>query len=94
MKNRRDICSTKDAGWISYPGLPGPILTGCMASPAFKSRFCQEHQVWTCESNKSEEETGMYKVLQQFAVTLQCQTEKCKSVKCYLYNTTIVEVAQ
>ena len=23
----------KDAGYISYPGLPGQIKTGCMASP-------------------------------------------------------------
>lgn len=45
MKNRRDICGAKDAGWIQYPGLPGCIKTGCMASPAFKSPFCAEHKV-------------------------------------------------
>ena len=34
MKNRRDICLARDAGAISYPGLPGHIKTGCVASPA------------------------------------------------------------
>ena len=43
MKNRRDICYTKDAGFVHYPGFPGQIKTGCVASPAFKSRFCQQH---------------------------------------------------
>ena len=43
MKNRRDICSAKDAGYVEYPGLPGRIKTGCMASPAFKSRYCNQH---------------------------------------------------
>lgn len=45
MKNRRDICGAKDAGWIQYPGLPGCIKTGCMASPVFRSPFCAEHKV-------------------------------------------------
>ena len=50
MKNRRDICLVKDAGSISYPGLPGQIKTGCTASPAFKSRFCEKHRVRSCSS--------------------------------------------
>ncbi len=48
MKNRRDICLAKDAGSIQYPGLPATIKTGCMASPAFKSRFCHQHKVRSC----------------------------------------------
>lgn len=47
MKNRRDICSARDAGWINYPGLP-KVITGCMASPSYKSRFCKEHHVRSC----------------------------------------------
>ena len=45
MKNRRDVCLAKDAGFIQYPGLPGRIKTGCMATPAFKSRYCTQHTV-------------------------------------------------
>lgn len=48
MKNRRDICFAKDAGSIQYDGLPGHIKTGCMASPAFKSRFCHQHTTRSC----------------------------------------------
>ena len=33
MKNQREVCLAKDAGYITYPGLPGRIKTGCMASP-------------------------------------------------------------
>jgi len=48
MKNRRDVCLAKDAGFIQYPGLPGHIKSGCMATPAFKSRYCSEHSVRVC----------------------------------------------
>ena len=48
MKSRRDICYSKDAGSIQYPGLPGHIKTGCIASPSFKSRFCSSHDVHSC----------------------------------------------
>lgn len=58
MKNRRDICLAKDAGWIRYPGLPGQVVTGCMASPAFKSRFCQEHQVRSCVRESTDNPIG------------------------------------
>ena len=40
MKNRRDVCYAKDAGFIQFDGLSGLIKTGCSATPAYKSRFC------------------------------------------------------
>ena len=48
MKNQREVCLAKDAGYISYPGLPGRIKTGCMASPSFKSHFCTQHKIQSC----------------------------------------------
>ena len=57
MKNRRDICYAKDAGFLHYPGLPGQIKTGCVASPAFKSRFCHLHCALSCSSYSKEEGT-------------------------------------
>ena len=59
-KNRRDVCNAKDAGYISYPGLPGHIKTGCTASPAFKSRFCSEHSSRTCITDDSNMQEGRY----------------------------------
>jgi len=54
MKNRRDICFAKDAGTVSYPGLPGHIKTGCIASPAYKSRYCKDHQPRSCKISTTE----------------------------------------
>ena len=48
MKNRRDVCMAKDVGYIFYEGLPGSIHTGCVNSPAFKSRFCKDHEEYAC----------------------------------------------
>ena len=49
MKNRRDVCYAKDAGFIEFDGLPGSIKTGCPATPSFKNRFCQNHKNQACE---------------------------------------------
>ena len=56
IKNRRDVCLAKDAGYIEYPTLPGHIKTGCMASPHFKSRYCKSHTPRACSSD----EAGMF----------------------------------
>ena len=39
MKNRRDVCYAKDAGYVEFDGLSGSIKTGCQATPAYKSRY-------------------------------------------------------
>ena len=43
MKNQRDVCMAKDAGFAEFTGLPGKIKTGCTHTPAFKNRFCESH---------------------------------------------------
>ena len=48
-KNMKNQCLTKKAGYITYPGLPGRIKTGCMASPAFKLWFCTHHKIRSCK---------------------------------------------
>lgn len=55
MKNRRDVCYAKDAGFIEFDGLPGYIKTGCAATPAFKSRYCSAHDNQACNLLYSEE---------------------------------------
>lgn len=50
MKNRRDICFAKSAGFIEFNGLPGSIMTGCQASPGYKSRYCNQHRIHACDS--------------------------------------------
>ena len=60
MKNHRDICAAKDAGSIHYHGLPGQIKTGCMASPAHKSRFCVQHSPQSCDNNSEGADIYIY----------------------------------
>ena len=43
MKNRRDVCYAKDAGYVEFDELSGSIKTGCQATPAYKSRYCEQH---------------------------------------------------
>ena len=55
MKNRRDVCFAKDAGFVEFEGLPGLIKTGCTASPAYKSQYCDLQKNHACELSHSEE---------------------------------------
>lgn len=42
-KNRRDVCSATEAGFIEYPNLPGKIKSGCQATPIRTSKYCIRH---------------------------------------------------
>lgn len=55
MKNYRDVCHAKDAGFIEFEGLEGSIKTGCSASPDFKSRYCVHHKHQACDLLSSEQ---------------------------------------
>lgn len=55
MKNRRDVCYAKDAGYIQFDGLEGSIKTGCTATPTFKSRYCTKHINQACTAVSSVE---------------------------------------
>ena len=62
MKNRRDVCHAKDAGFIEFDGLSGSIKTGCVATPAFKSRYCSKHINQACtliSADETDEDLGM-----------------------------------
>ena len=48
MKNHRDVCYAKEAGFMEFEGLSGSIKTGCPSTPAFKSRYCSEHKDYAC----------------------------------------------
>lgn len=43
MKNNREVCSAKLAGYSEFSGLPGRIQTGCPNTPVPKSRYCPLH---------------------------------------------------
>ena len=49
MKNRRDVCYAKDAGYVEFDGLSGSIKTGCQATPAYMSRYCEQHKPFACD---------------------------------------------
>ena len=75
MKNQHDICYAKDAGFVHYPGLPGQIKTACVASPAFKSRFCHQHSTRSCPSSISKKEgTCTCTYMYQYIVTNSTHT--------------------
>ena len=44
LKNHRDVCYAKDAGFIEFDGLDGSVKTGCQSTPDYKSRFCKDHK--------------------------------------------------
>lgn len=43
MKNQREVCMARDAGYTTYGGLAGSVKTGCPNTPAYKCRYCKEH---------------------------------------------------
>ena len=52
MKNRRDVCMARDAGYTVYENLPGVVKTGCMNSPEPNSRHCKLHRIRACNPSK------------------------------------------
>ena len=63
MKNHRDVCSAKDAGFAEFEGLPGNIKTGCPNTPELKSRFCSKHSptvvTQQCSDSQYEDQQGI-----------------------------------
>lgn len=53
MKNHRDICLARSAGVIEFKNLPGQITTGCVNTPAYKSRYCVDHTPSTSASGSN-----------------------------------------
>ena len=43
MKNHRDVCAAKEAGYAEYEGFPVKVKTGCTNTPMFQSRYCAAH---------------------------------------------------
>ena len=56
MKNRRDVCYAKDAGFIQFHGLTGSIKTGCPETPDYKSRYCSLHKSQACDLQRYDED--------------------------------------
>ena len=56
MKNRRDVCMARDAGYTTYEGLPGAVKTGCMNSPELGARHCSLHKVRACNPFTGDED--------------------------------------
>ena len=49
LKNHRDVCMAKEAGFVTFQGLPGKIKTGCLMTPDYKSRYCFLHKARVCQ---------------------------------------------
>ena len=57
MKNHRDVCAAKEAGYAEFNGLPGKVKTGCPNTPQLLSRYCPTHSpvVFTPQGLQSSE---------------------------------------
>ena len=56
MKNRRDVCMARDAGYTTYEGLRGAVKTGCMNSPELGTHHCSLHKVQACNPFTGDED--------------------------------------
>ena len=43
MKNHRDVCLAREAGFAEFSGLPGKLKTGCPNTPSPNCRYCPSH---------------------------------------------------
>ena len=43
MKNHRDVCLAREAGFAEFSGLPGKVKTGCPNTPKPNCRYCSSH---------------------------------------------------
>ena len=55
MKNHRDVCYAKDAGFIQFAGLTESIKTGCPDTPDYKSQYCAQHKPQAVDLLSSDE---------------------------------------
>ena len=58
MKNHRDVCAAKEAGYAEFHGLPGKIKTGCPNTPQLKSRYCPDHTPTSFKSMPASNDTN------------------------------------
>ena len=71
MKNWRDVCMAKDAGYIQYLGLPGHIKSGYTLSLNFMSRYCQNHAQRASMLHCTQEDTAVEMILEKKQHILQ-----------------------
>ena len=48
LKNHRDVCLAKEAGFITFQGMPGKVKTRCPLTPELRSRYCYLHEPRVC----------------------------------------------
>ena len=72
----------KDVGFLCYEGLPGSTLTGCMNSPAYNSRFSNDHQEYVCNLQVASDKNGIIGPVTRARAQLQGQIpEKVRVVE-------------
>lgn len=59
MKNHRDVCFAKNAGYVEFKGLPGRVRSGCPNTPAHKSRYCSHHKPVVATPHQISPDTGL-----------------------------------
>ena len=74
LKNHRDVCLAKEAGFITFQGLPGKVNTGCPLTPELRSRYCYLHKPRVCtkpldEADMTSNEEGIAEMILEERVT-------------------------
>ena len=47
----------KEAGYVTFQGLPGKVKTGCALTPELRSRYCALHKPRVCAKPLDDENT-------------------------------------
>ena len=89
MKNRRAVCSAKDAGQVEFVGLPGSIRTGCTETPELKSRYCSAHKGRACRSSPQDEESIVEILLDKKSTRSQTYYKVRIHIHCIIHNISI-----
>ena len=85
MKNQRDVCLARDAGYLEYEELPGKIKTGCMHSPGYKSHYCTLHSPTICQVPSDDDAEGKGETTDVIASILDTKTTRStKYYKAYI----------
>ena len=90
MKNHRDVCKAKDAGYMEFEGLPNRIVTGCMNTPDYKSRYCKLHKDRVCTFSVNDQtEDDAEGVIEMILEKKSTRTATHYKVRLYLLYTSI-----
>ena len=87
----------KEAGYVTFQGLPGKVITGCPLTPELRSRYCHLHKPRVCtklldDANMTDGEEDIIEMILEERVTRSATLYKvtwylCTYILCKLWWT-------